>query len=69
MCSDYNISETEDTSSDSRSEISTDMFSNSIKKGAKKRQKIPQEPKQTTNLKKLDIKEIILLRKIIRING
>ena len=45
------------------------MFSNSIKKGAKKRQKNPQEPKQTTNLKKLDIKEIILLRKIIRING
>ena len=58
MYSDYESSETEDTSSDRGSEISTDTSSCLIKKKVKKKKKS----------KKLEVKEITLLREIVRSN-
>ena len=53
LYSDYESSETEDTSSDSGREIIAHTYSNSIQtKGGKENKKSSQKPKQTTNLKK-----------------
>ena len=69
LYSDYESSETEDTSSDSESEISIDKSSSSIQKRVNKKTKKQQEQKYATNIQNLDIKEITVLRQIIRSNG